>query len=110
MLDLHYDDEGILVEHVCPRCGGKVRRSYTCGTWQDGNGTWMSCLSCNSATRYECVGTKQDEDGDLGVNPCDWAYVNGLNLCNPDAARNHERLVEWQTRDKVIGTANEVNP
>ena len=69
---------------TCPVCAGPVYYDFTCHTWSNAQGKWMSCLGCDSAIRYEC----QNAD-------CDWSYEDGLNPRSPRSASNAQHRPDW---------------
>lgn len=81
----------------CPGCGGEVVYELTCHTYSrtrdDGTIQWMSCLPCDSATRYECSNRWEDDVFDPETDEyikvgCDWNWTYGLNSGNPRAEEN----------------------
>ena len=72
----------------CPECGAAVYYDLTCHTWPstkaDGGVTWMSCMPCDSATYYGCVG-----------EGCRWSYTHRLNPQNPRAVANEAKRPPW---------------
>lgn len=89
-MKLQFDADDYLLNHVCPRCGGKVHRQFACHTYprRDDNGkeSWMACLPCDSAVLYAC---------DQPPKECGWSYTNGLNPRNPRAAANEANRPDW---------------
>jgi hypothetical protein len=87
---LQFDEDDYLLNHACPRCGGKVYRDFACHTYPsrtaDGTPVWMSCLPCDSAVLYACEKPR---------NECGWSYTNGLNPRNPRAAENEANRPDW---------------
>ena len=62
--------------------------------------TWMSCMPCDSATKYYCIGHSdehcsprcweyEDHDG------CGWDWTKGLNPGNPRSAENDLKDPHW---------------
>lgn len=88
-----------MFERVCPECGGPVEFSWTCHTYprsrDDGTQQWMSCMPCDSATRYYCVALEDPEDeySDFG---CGWSWTRGLNPNNPRSAENDSKNPHWE--------------
>jgi hypothetical protein len=108
------------VKPTCPECGhDKLHVSYTCHTWpsgeySDGTTRWMACQGCDSALRYWCWCSHDDEvpnpDDPSGLliyrEPeceCQWDYEHGLNPDNPRAARNEEYRPPWLVGDLEFG-------
>lgn len=90
---MKFDADDYLLDHTCPKCGGRVFRQFSCHTYprrgDDGKETWMSCLPCDSAVMYACDGVDDDSLS------CGWYYTNGLNPRNPRAAANEEKRPDW---------------
>jgi hypothetical protein len=79
------DPENEEEKKITCACGGKVYGYFTCQTWTNASGTWMSCMDCNSALHWSCY-----EDTD-----CGWYYTEGLNTRNPRSEENEAKKPSW---------------
>lgn len=101
----------------CPDCGSNVDSYLSCHTWpkysqESGLTTWMSCMPCDSATEWFCVGDAEcfcslDTGviepycyacGGTGIDEgwgCGWRYTEGLNPDNPRSVENETHRPEW---------------
>lgn len=89
-MPLQFDEDDYLLDHACPKCGGRVFRQFACHTYprrnDDGKETWMSCLPCDSAVLYAC---------DKPPTECGWKYTNGLNPRSPRTGANEANRPDW---------------
>lgn len=85
--DIDEHGRDYFVDVCCPKCPGTatVYLIFSCHTWPNSRGQWMSCLNgCSSAGVLYC----SNED-------CDWDYTWGLNPRNPQAADNEKNRPLW---------------
>lgn len=62
--------------------------------------TWMACMPCDSATRYDCRAHNENRcDSDCEEyddhEGCGWTWTLGLNTGNPRAVDNETRNPRW---------------